>query len=185
MRFTVEQYHRLGELGILSPEDKVELLEGWIVEKMDHVPLHGFLVGLMTELLQQQLPPGYCLRCQLPLTTDRSEPEPDLAIVQGVHQDFRLRHPSGSDCRLVVEVADTSLDKDRAKAQIYRTAGVREYWILNARDRCIERFQFGSAGDETTASIVSSESQLAVQFDRQTINIDLKTVFTDDWQQDY
>ncbi len=139
-RFSVAQYRRLGELGMLTPEDKVELLEGWIVEKMNQRPVHGFLVGLLSEWFQSRLPGGYILRCQLPITTQRSEPEPDIAIVAGVHQDYRDRHPSGTDCRLVIEVADSTIERDRAKAAIYHSAGVEEYWIVNVGSQCIERY---------------------------------------------
>ena len=144
-RFSVEQYHRMGELGVLTPEDRVELLEGLIVEKMNQRPIRGFIVGLLNEWFQQELQPGWIVRCQLPITTDRSEPEPDLAILKGAHGDFRDKHPNGTDCRLVIEVADTSLDKDRAKAALYRDAGVQEYWIINVRGKVLERFDLSSS----------------------------------------
>jgi len=139
-RFTVEEYHQLGELGLLCADDQVELLEGWIVKKMNQRPAHGFVVGLLNQWLQGALPAGWIGRCQLPITTDRSEPEPDFAVVQGAHRDFASRHPRGEECRLVIEVADTSLDKDRAKAAIYASSGVAEYWIINLEDDQVERF---------------------------------------------
>ncbi len=58
-RFSVAQYHQLGQLGVLTPEDRVELLEGWIVEKMNQRPIHGYLVGLLSEWFQCRLPDGY------------------------------------------------------------------------------------------------------------------------------
>ena len=130
----------MGELGVLSPDDRVELLNGWIVNKTNHRPAHGFAVRLLSEWLQLSLPAGWISQCQLPITTEQSEPEPDLAVVHGVHADFRSRHPSGNDCRLVIEVADTSVSKDRAKATIYAAAGVMEYWIVNLTENQIERF---------------------------------------------
>jgi len=137
-KFTVAQYHRLGELGVLTPDDRVELLEGWIVEKMNHGPAHGFAVRFLTNWLQNHVPAGWICQCQLPITTHRSVPEPDLAVVRGCITDFRDRHPSGSDCRLLVEVADSSLQKDRAKVEIYLSAGVEEYWILNLEEKHLE-----------------------------------------------
>ena len=92
-RFTVEQYHRLGDLGLLTPEDRVELLEGWIVRKMNQRPVHGFIIRLLNEFFMRELPAGWICQCQLPITTDRSEPEPDLAILKGTHSDFRHKHP--------------------------------------------------------------------------------------------
>ena len=79
---------------------------------------------------------GWICRCQLPITTLRSEP--DLSVVSGCITDFRDRHPSGNDCRLLIEVADSSLQKDRAKAAIYFPAGVKEYWIVNLEDKRLE-----------------------------------------------
>lgn len=145
-RFSVEQYHQMGESGVLTPEDSVELLEGWIVKKLDKRPLHGYLVGWLNEWLQSNLSAGWVMQCQLPITTERSEPEPDLVLVRGEHADYRQRHPSGGDCRLVIEVADTSLARDRGKAEIYAAAGVQEYWIVNAIDNRVECF---SASDGT------------------------------------
>ena len=137
-KFTVDQYHQLGELGVLTPDDRVELLEGWIVEKMNHGPAHGFAIQFLSIWLNSQLPNGWICRCQLPITAPRSEPEPDLAVVCGCITDFRNRHPSGNDCRLVIEVSDSSLQKDRAKAAIYFLAGAKEYWIINLEAKSVE-----------------------------------------------
>ncbi|XZE18142.1 Uma2 family endonuclease [Pirellulaceae bacterium SH449] len=175
-KFTVEQYHRLGEMGVLTPEDKVELLEGWIVEKMNQKPIHGFIVAMLNELIQCQLPKSFKLRCQLPITTERSEPEPDIAIIQGVHEAFRTRHPSGIECRLIIEVADTSLEKDRAKACIYREAGVQEYWIVNVADSCVERYKF-SDPESQSPEIISSNSSLTITLDDRRLELDLKHLF--------
>ena len=72
-RFSVEEYHRLGELGLLTPENRVELLEGWIVEKMNQRPAHGYVVGVLTQWLPNHLADGWIARCQLPITLEASE----------------------------------------------------------------------------------------------------------------
>lgn len=171
-RFTVEQYHRLGDMGVLTSEDRVELLEGWIVKKMNQRPIHGFMVGWLNEWFQQCLPPGWIVRCQLPITTDRSEPEPDLAILKGKHSDFRHTHPFGIHCSLVIEVADTSLDKDRAKASIYMAAGVQEYWIINVAEKVLERYEFSSdAYSKQSAKSPVAESQVVHAFETIALNL--------------
>jgi Uma2 family endonuclease len=175
-KFTVEEYHRLSEIGVLTPEDKVELLEGWIVEKMNQRPIHGFIVAFLTELFQNHLPKQYKLRCQLPITTERSEPEPDIAIIRGVHEAFRTRHPGGQDCRLIIEVADTSLDKDRAKTSIYREAGVREYWIVNIGEACVERYDFANSASDVP-DIISGNSLISIALDDGPIQIHLQQLF--------
>lgn len=149
-RFTVQEYARLGECGILSAEDRVELLEGWIVPKMNQRPAHRYVVGVLNQWLQQNLAQGFIALCQLPITTERSEPEPDLVVVRGNHEAYRDRHPRGGDCRLVIEVADTSVDRDRLKALIYASAGVTEYWLLNLVDRQLERYTCPAATGYTS-----------------------------------
>ena len=175
-RFTVEQYHRLGDLGLLTPEDRVELLEGWIIRKMNQRPVHGFIVRLLTEFFLRELPHGWICQCQLPITTERSEPEPDLAILKGAHLDFRHKHPSGTDCRLVIEIADTSLDGDRAKASIYCDAGVQEYWIVNVGEKLLERFVFSSARSVEPQIIQPSET-VAVNIGDRILELNLIQVF--------
>lgn len=138
-RFTVEEYHRLGQSGVLGPEDRVELLEGWIVEKKNLRPAHGFAVTVLNEWFVKKISSDEVCRCQLPVTLARSEPEPSLAIVSGHHSAFRTRHPSGPECRLLVEVADTSVDRNRTKSLIYAAAGVRECRVVNLVVQQIER----------------------------------------------
>lgn len=176
-RFSVEQYHRLGELGVLSAEDRVELLEGWIVQKMNQRPIHGFTVRWLHEWLQRQLESGWLCQCQLPITTARSEPEPDLAIIQGAHQDFRQRHPSGAECRLVIEVADTSLLKDRAKAAIYQSAGVQEYWIVNLIDRQIERYNFADNSDSLEPQLLTAADSVEISIGREHLRLTIAQLF--------
>ncbi|UUO06717.1 Uma2 family endonuclease [Blastopirellula sp. J2-11] len=176
-RFSVEQYHQLGEIGVLTPEDRVELLEGWIVEKMNQRPIHGFFVRLLNEFFLRELPEGWLCQCQLPVTSERSEPEPDIAIVQGVHADFRNRHPSGADCRLVIEVADTSLERDRAKADIYRTAGVQEYWIVNISDQCLERYAFTDMQSGLPPTLIPGDSHVSLNIRDKELKLDLNRFF--------
>jgi Uma2 family endonuclease len=174
-RFSVQEYHQLAEVGILTPEDRVELLEGWIIEKMNQRPIHGFVVRLLSELFSRGLPSGWLCQCQLPITTERSEPEPDLAIVRGKHSDFRSRHPNGLQCRLVIEVADTSLDRDRSKSSIYRDAGVEEYWIVNVQDKQLERYEFRKEQAEPT--ILDSTMVATILIDTAELRIDLTELF--------
>jgi Uma2 family endonuclease len=176
-RFSVEQYHQLAELGVLTPEDKVELLEGWIVEKMNQRPIHGFIVGLLSEWFQSRLPSGYVVRCQLPITTQLSEPEPDIAIVAGIHQDFRDRHPGGADCRLVIEVADTSVEKDRAKAAIYRSAGVEEYWLVNIGSKSVEQYRFSESSEVEQSVVVAADAPMSIRIADTELVLDLGQIF--------
>lgn len=153
----------LGELGVLTPEGKVELLEGWIVEKKNQRPVHGYYVGFLSQWFQNCIPEGYIMRCQLPITTERSEPAPDIAIVSGGHHDFRNSHPTGTDCRLVIEVSDATSDKDRAKAAIYQTSGVVEYWIANINGKCIARYRFSKSSSVQSPVIWTPDMHPTIQ----------------------
>lgn len=148
-RFTVEEYHRLGDACVLTEEDDVELLEGLIVPKMIRKPIHDAMVAAVGKTLSQVLPDGWHLRIQMAMTTSDSEPEPDLAIVRGDERDYLTRHPRPDDVALVVEVAETSLERDRNKRQIYARAGIACYWIVNLLDSAVEAYSGPSApGDE-------------------------------------
>jgi Uma2 family endonuclease len=138
-RFTVKQYERMTELGVLTSSDRVELLEGIIVDKMTQYPPHSVTVDLVREHLEPLLPPDYRIRDQKPARLVGSEPEPDLAIVRGPTRRYARRHPGAQDIFLVVEVADTSLADDRGrKGRIYARARLAAYWIVNLRDGIVE-----------------------------------------------
>lgn len=138
-RLSVRQYHEMIEAGILTEDDPVELLEGWLVLKMPKKPAHTLATQLARTALQAMLPAGWYVETQEPLTTADSEPEPDVMVVRGSPRDYRNRHPGGQDVALVVEVADASLERDRgAKSALYAAAGVPEYWIINLPETELE-----------------------------------------------
>jgi Uma2 family endonuclease len=134
---SVEAYHALGVMGALS--EQVELLNGVIIEKMPRSPLHIWLVEELAERLLAVLMAGFFLRKECPLTTTHSEPEPDLAVVSGNRADYLSGHPRTAE--LVIEVSISTEETDRAKADIYAGAGVKEYWIVLPQQRRIEVFQ--------------------------------------------
>ena len=93
-RFSVDEYHRMMELGILTDEDQVELLEGWIVPKMPRKPPHDAVIAIAhNQVVGPLLPAGFFCRGQSAITTRDSEPEPDLAIIRGSERDYLKRHP--------------------------------------------------------------------------------------------
>ncbi len=152
IRLTVADYHEMGESGILGPEDRVELLDGYLVNKPMQTSPHGSTVQRVTEDLVKLVPSGWRVRIQLPITLSESEPEPDAAICQGDRRTFDARHPSGSEIAIVIEVADSSLATDRAfKGPIYARAGIPRYWIVNIPDRSIEVYTGASGPAEAPA----------------------------------
>jgi hypothetical protein len=137
--FTVEEYHRLIEIGVLAEDEPVELLEGSIVYKMPRNPPHDSTIDRTSELLTNRLGPGWRVRVQSAVTTGDSEPEPDVVVAVGPASRYDARHPGAGDVVLVVEVADSSLARDRdVKQGIYAGAGFELYWIVNLIDSRIE-----------------------------------------------
>lgn len=139
-RWTLEEYHRLVDTGVLD-DVRVELVEGWITPKMTRNTLHDGTLQIVHDVLIQIVGRQLLVRNQSAFTTLTSELEPDFAIVKGTHREYLQRHPGGMDTLLIVEVADSSLPKDRRKALIYAGAGVPEYWIINLQQNCVEVFQ--------------------------------------------
>jgi Uma2 family endonuclease len=150
-RLTLDQYHEMVRSGILGEDDPVELLDGWLITKMPKNPARRAATGLVREALERSIPAGWHVDTQEPITLERSEPEPDVAVVRGERRDYLERHPGPRETGLVVEVADSSLERDRGfKKRLYAEAGIPTYWILNLLDRQLE-VNSEPAGDGETA----------------------------------
>jgi hypothetical protein len=138
-RLTIQQYQAMAEAGILNEDDPVELLEGWLVEKMTKNPPHTTATALLLHRLNRGLPSGWFLTVQDPIATGNSLPEPDMAVIRGAPRDYLERRPEAANIAIVVEVADTSLAQDRGtKKRVYAEASIPIYWIVNLIDRRAE-----------------------------------------------
>lgn len=142
-QWTREEYDRLIGTGFFQPGERLELIEGEVVEMTPQGSVHAAVTGRAERALQQQFGPNCWVRVQMPLALgDLSEPEPDLAVVQGTPDDYLDHHPGGAQTLLVIEVSDTTLDYDREKkARVYARVGIREYWLVNLVDRCVEVYR--------------------------------------------
>jgi Uma2 family endonuclease len=132
-RLTVNEYHRLGEAGVLGEADRVELLEGQLVDMSPIGPRHALAVDALVELLVAAVAGRAGVRAQNPIELDdRTEVQPDIALVRRPWQGYPAAHPRPVDIFLLIEVADTSLQTDRgAKLELYARAEVREFWIVD------------------------------------------------------
>jgi Uma2 family endonuclease len=138
-RLSIAQYHQMARAGILSDDDPVELLEGWLVTKMPKNPPHRLSTQLTRETLARLLPSHWHVNDQEPITTEDSEPEPDITVVRGERRQYLDRHPAPQEVALVVEVADTTLHRDRtSKKRLYARAAIPVYWIINLPEQQIE-----------------------------------------------
>lgn len=140
-RLSVRQYHEMVRKGILTEDDPVELLQGLLVTKMPKNPPHRIATGLVRDALRALLPSGWYVDTQEPITTGDSEPEPDVAVIRGSTRDYAQRHPGPGDVMMVVEVSDTTLERDcTSKREVYARAGIPFYWIVNLPNRRIDVF---------------------------------------------
>jgi Uma2 family endonuclease len=138
-RLSVEQYHQMIDQEILTDADAVELLEGWLVQKMPKKPAHRLVTRRTRKALEKLLPTGWFVDCQEPVTLLDSEPEPDLSVVRGDEETFITRHPLAHEIGLLVEVSDTTLRRDQGvKKRVYARARVPLYWIINIPKRRVE-----------------------------------------------
>ncbi|MFB6265339.1 MAG: Uma2 family endonuclease [Bradymonadaceae bacterium] len=142
-RFTVEEYHRMAQAGVLGEDDRVELLDGEIVEMTPIGSAHASKVTRLNRLFVQQLDGRGVVWNQNPVRLDnQNEPEPDLAILEPRDDDYADELPGPSDVLLVVEVAESSLEADRdVKVPLYAQAGIPAVWIVNLRDEVVEVYE--------------------------------------------
>jgi Uma2 family endonuclease len=149
-RFTVDEYHRMIQAGVLTENQRVELLEGWIVAKMPHNPPHDSTIDLVVGQLEKIMPQDWFIRIQSAITTEDSEPEPDIAVVRGPRGRYLESHPRAPDIGLLIEVSDASLDHDRNdKAPLYARARIGAYWIVNLVESRIEVYREPSGPDSS------------------------------------
>jgi len=128
------EYDRMVELGLFQDE-RVELIRGVLVKMSPQLAPHASTVQKLNQLLVTRLQGRFTLRIQSPIAlSDDTEPEPDVAVVP--LGDYEAEHPSTA--LLIIEVSDTTLKKDRAKAAVYASAEIGEYWIVNLGARTVE-----------------------------------------------
>lgn len=163
MEWTVESYHRLIETGILTTEHQVELLNGQIIEMSPAGRMHAACIDRLNELLRTALKKESIIRIQSPITLvgSQSEPEPDISILKRKANYYADAHPTAEDIFLVIEVSDSTLDKDRHfKMQLYAVAGIAEYWLVNLNDQQIEQHLEPVDGSYQKVHIIKGKATL-------------------------
>ncbi|MFK8161381.1 MAG: Uma2 family endonuclease [Lewinella sp.] len=163
-RWTVEEYHKLIEAGILTSKDRVELLFGQIVEMFPVGRNHANTVNQINEYLVRYKilkEKNFIIGNQNPITLqDDSEPEPDLYLAKGPLSRYADHNPYPEDLLLLIEVADSSIHADRSgKMVTYASAGIQEYWIVNVYERQIEVHSIPNveAGTYVKTQIISEQ----------------------------
>lgn len=150
-RFTVDEYHRMLEIGVLKDREPYELINGWIVQKMGTNPPHNYALTKLMELLWILRGPTITMRIQMPITTRDSEPEPVVVIATGSAEDFSTRNPSPAEVLFLIEIAEASLRYDQTtKLELYAQAKIQVYWIVNLIDRRVEVYTEPRGGKKPT-----------------------------------
>jgi Uma2 family endonuclease len=149
-RFTVDEYYRMTELGILRAGERVELIEGEIIQMEAIGSRHAGCVNRLTQLFVRGVGDRGIVAIQNPVRlSDLSEPEPDVAVLKPRPDTYASAHPGPAEVLLIVEVADTTVGFDRGtKAPLYARCGVAEYWLvdINADQVEVHRTPSSDAG---------------------------------------
>ena len=148
--FTIDDYYRMAETGILRRGDRVELIRGEVVRMSPIGSPHASMVGRLTALFVRAVGDDAIVWVQNPirLAAQNSEPEPDISLLRPKPDFYASAHPTPADVLLVVEVSDSNLDYDRGvKLPLYAEAGIPEVWIMALDEECAERYS-GLEGGE-------------------------------------
>jgi Uma2 family endonuclease len=162
-RWTVEDYHRMSELGILNPNERTELIAGHITLMAAKGTAHVTSLHLLANALRDLLGDTALVRTQDPIRLDDfSEPEPDLAIARGTIFDYADHHPHPNDIYLLVEVADSTLKQDcEVKDKLYAQANIIEYWVLDLKNRQLHIFRNPTPTGYTSHLILTEPHQVS------------------------
>jgi Uma2 family endonuclease len=142
--WTVQEYHRMSDLGILDPTQRTELIAGQIVVMTAKGTPHVLTLRILANALETALGDRFIfISTQDPIRLNNfSEPEPDLAIVKGTILDYAERHPAPEDIYLVIEVADSTLKQDcEVKDKLYARSNIAEYWVVDIQNRQVRIFR--------------------------------------------
>ncbi len=172
-KWTLEEYHRMIEAGILD-DRTVELLNGEIIEMSPEGTTHVFFLDRFANQLRKQLGDRAQVREGHPITLpgNNSEPEPDLAVVAPLDEEYLDHHPYPENIFWLIEYADSSLKKDlETKAKVYAAVGIREYWVVNLKDREVVIFR-NPIGDTYQSQVILRAGTISpIAFPDITLNV--------------
>jgi Uma2 family endonuclease len=161
--FSVREYYRMAEAGILSEGDRVELIEGEVIKMSPIGVRHAACVKRLNALLNRRFSRRFTISVQDPIRLDDySEPEPDVVLLKRREDFYSQSHPAADDVLLIIEVADTSVEYDRGvKLPLYAGAGVPEVWIANLPEDSVEAYSEPANGVYQKVRIVRRGESLS------------------------
>ncbi len=162
--FTVAEYHKMIEAGIINEDDRVELLYGRIIEMSPKSAAHASVNEDVADVFKSKLKKKAVVRSQNPIILDDlSEPEPDIVIAKPPKSRYYKQHPSVSDVLLVMEIADTTLSKDRkTKGLAYSECGIPQYLLLNLKKKEIEDYRCPAKGGYENKRIYTAKESFSL-----------------------
>ena len=179
-RITVDEYHRMAEVGLLAPDARVELIEGVIIDMAPIGPPHCSAVDFLNELLVLAVSGRAIVRTQGAVRLNRwTEPQPDIAVLKPRLGHYRQAHPSGKDIYLVIEVSESSLKFDlNAKAKLYARYGVPEVWVVDLNANVLHFFRGRS--DLGYRDVTSTKTPGVLEVPSLGVTVDLSRLFRDE-----
>jgi Uma2 family endonuclease len=181
-RLSVDQYLLMGRHGILTPEHRVELIDGFIRNKPMHNTPHIFALAILTRFLIRQLSDDWFTINQSTVRLAESSPEPDIAVVIGPMERYREQHATPNEIALIIEVSDSTYEFDSTtKAQIYATNGIPVYWIVNIPERRVEVYSSPLAEEQryTTLNTYTPGQQIpTVLMGQQVAELEVSCLFS-------
>jgi Uma2 family endonuclease len=172
-RITVDEYHRMAEVGLIAPDARVELIEGEIIEMPPIGNPHAAAVDRLVELLRTAVGIHAILRCQGPIQLgEMSEPQPDIALLTRREDFYEHQRPTANDTLLAIEVSDTTLTYDlHKKMSLYATHGVTELWVIDVNRKRLHLFRqpvgakYAEVSSQDTLGVMSIASLPGVAVD--------------------
>ena len=161
--FDVDEYYAMAEAGILSEDDRVELLDGEIVTMAPISSLHASCVGMLTHLLVSRFGERAIVRVQNPVRLDRhTELQPDLMLLKRRDDFYSQGHPGPEDVLLLIEVSDTTVETDRGvKLPLYAHSGIREVWIVDLTAQTVETYSEPEGDSYAKTGLVGLNGELS------------------------
>ncbi len=163
-RISVDEYERIIEAGALEDPSRVELIDGYMVDKMGKNAAHRWTTKEVLKALDSRLPPGWTSQKEEPVRIpEYDEPEPDVAIIRGSDADYEFRLPVAADVALLVEVSESTLSQDRGKKlSAFAKGRIPVYWIVNLVNRQVEVFSRPGKNGYRSHKIFASGEQVPV-----------------------
>ncbi|MFB2935019.1 Uma2 family endonuclease [Aerosakkonemataceae cyanobacterium BLCC-F154] len=173
-KFTVTQYHKMIEAGILKEDERIELIRGEIIEINPVSSRHAACVSRLTQLFLFRLSQSVIVSCQNPVELDDSELLPDISLLRRKADFYESGHPQPQDILLLVEVADTTVESDREiKIPLYAENGIIEVWLIDINEQSIEVYRQPSPkGYQNIQKFMRGENLSILAFSEIIISVD-------------